>query len=137
MTQGDDQINQIDRARPPHLVPCSECREAWQRYKIHLTAPAHPHRKHNEVLHLGHRPRFRYQRPRLDRPQKVNNLNLDKSTCNTGLGQIASKCEKCARTGIECLRYPDMKKDLCEGGVDSPHSKNCNGCIDKIFELLN
>ncbi|KAI3617891.1 hypothetical protein CBS9595_003800 [Malassezia furfur] len=72
-----------------------------------------------------------------DLSQKVNNLNLDKSTCNTGLGQIASKCEKCARTGIECLRYPDMKKDLCEGGVDSPHSKNCNGCIDKIFELLN
>ena len=72
-----------------------------------------------------------------DISQKVHNLNLEKTTCNTGLGQIAISCEKCARTGIECLTYPKLRKDLCEGGANSQHSQNCNGCIDKIFEILN
>lgn len=59
---------------------------------------------------------------------------INKDACVKGIATIASECERCARWGIECLKYPSYKK-ACEGGPDSPHSKACNACVDDIFKL--
>lgn len=60
---------------------------------------------------------------------------LSKEKCNTGLGQVAIHCERCAVQVVECLLFPDEGTKCIN--PKSTAVKACNNCIHKLTDLLD